>query len=104
MNGQTNVYAIFVEVKPEAGSELNFAKYDGAFVRCYVPATDEMNATRILYRDLADRRIRLVNVEWCVDHDSAEWENPQDTGQDEAVEIARRSGNIVYGDFQTWGP
>ena len=100
---QTRVYAIFVEVIPGEGCELDAREHAGAFVRCYLPAADEMNATRILTTDLTHRRFRLVNIEWCVDHDATDWENPENEAQESCVLNARRSGSVVYSEFHTFG-
>lgn len=97
-----HVFAIFAEVAPKDGCELDNAQFAGAFVKCYVSATDEMNATRLLHDDLTNRRFRLVNIEWCVDHDSTEWENPNGVEQDHAVTRARETGDVVFGDFHAW--
>ena len=98
-----SVFAIFVEVQPEAGCDIDARECAGAFVRCYVPASDEMNATRTLYEDLNQRCFRLVNIEWCVDHDSTDWENPENGEQNSCVSSARATGAVVYGDFHTFG-
>ena len=99
--GMNHVFAIFVEITPEDGGELDKAGFGGPFGTCYVLATDEMNATRILFDDLTKRRLHLVNINWCVDHDSTDWETPIGVTQDRSVARARETGDVIYDTFHS---
>ena len=74
----------------------------GAVVRCYVPAGDEDTALDLL-RSAFDRDLlKLDKVEWCVNFESTEWENPDNEEALKCVRQAEKSGEVVYGETHGW--
>ena len=100
---KTPVYCALIEIQPLEGCELDPIENAGAAVRCYIPAHDATSAIKFLVAELIGMKMRLVETEWCVDHDETEWDNPKDEEGDACVQKARDSGDIVFDTFHTWG-
>ena len=98
----SNVYVACIEVEPLNGCQLNPEEYAGAAVRCYVPAADKNRADELLRRTLKGDRMKLVEVEFFVDIDSVEWENPDSEVARRLSNEAKETGLLVYGEFRAW--
>jgi len=103
MRSYPTIFSALVEVKPLPGCELDCEMIAGAFVRCHVPATDSDSAISRLTIDLAEQHFRLIHVEYCVDHDSVKWENPDDEEEMGLVAESRENSCVTYGAFHMWG-
>ena len=77
------------------GQTIDPAISDGRHVYSYVGAADERRAVERLELDLTHRGLRLVNLQWCVDQDGLERDEPPEPTAAEAERQAR-SGQIVY--------
>ena len=99
----TPVYCSLIEIQPLDDCELNPAEIAGAAVRCYIPAASEELAIQLLKTKLRDMKMRIVEMEWCVDYDNTEWENSDNDDEYEFVAYARDTGDVVFGSFHTWG-
>src|SRR5687767_10130348 len=97
------VFVAFLEVRPCAGSVLDPGEVAGAFVRCYVVALDTRSALRRVRAALVEDRFKIMSVEWCVDDGAVTWEEPHSPAALKAIRQARRTGEVVYGRFDTWG-
>lgn len=97
------VFVALLELAPEAGCEFDAAEIAGAAVRCYVAAPDDDSAMMKVIADLGERCFRLVDVEWCVDHDTTEWDKPNDAQSESSATLARETGEVIYDTFHTWG-
>ena len=103
-NSTLAIYVSLVEVTPLDGCQLSPDKYGGATVRCYVAARTQEIAMERIAEVLWDNLFHLVNVEWCVDEASVEWESPNDAKAVTLTSEARTSKNVVFGEFHTWPP
>lgn len=99
----TTVYCCLIEIQPLDGCELDPSETAGAAVRCYIPAADIDNAIECLKIELREMKIKLVEIEWCVDYNHTEWENSTNEDEENYVVEARDSGKIVFDSFHTWG-
>ena len=45
----------------------------------------------------------MVQVEWCVDSDEVEWENPESAVADAHIAEARERNMPVLSEFHFWG-
>ena len=97
------VFVALLELAPEADCEFDPAEIAGAAVRCYVAAPDDDSAMKKVIVDLGERHFHLVDVEWCVDHDTTEWDRPNDDQSESFATAARETGNVIYDTFHTWG-
>ena len=98
------LFVALIEVRPTSACEfLDVSEVAGAFVRCYVPASDEASARLMLQRQLAQDGLQHVDESWFVRDDEVEWENPDDPTADEMGAEAMTSQQVVYGEFETWG-
>lgn len=102
MNKKLKNYVAFVEVKPLQKCEIYSPEIVGAYVRCYIADKNEDAAIKRIKKALSEDFFEIVNVEWCVDYDSTEWENPDSDEGDELVKEAQKTGNVIYGEFHVW--
>ena len=72
-----SMYVALVEVVPVEPDALGEGAV-GGMVRCYTPAGDETEALERIEAELIEAGVRLVDVEWCVNDDEVEWENPDE--------------------------
>jgi len=98
------VFVALVEVAPLAGCQLDPADFGGAFVRCYVMAETETDAMERIEVALEEDRFGLIDVEWCVDAASVEWETPDEPTATAMIFEARTSNAVIFGEFHTWPP
>jgi len=98
------VYVSFVEVTPLDGCQISPVECGGAAVRCYVEAETEEIAIQRIEHALQEGLFRLVNIEWCLDEASVEWESPNDATAATLTLEARMSKDVVFGEFHTWPP
>ena len=98
-----HVFVALIEVRPLDGCELDPSEYEGAAVRCYIPATNENIARALLSKTLKRDRFELVEEEFFVREDKVEWENPESPAAKRATAEAITSGFVVYSEFHAWG-
>lgn len=96
------IYVSCIEIKPLEGCQLDPREYIGAAVRCYIPARNEGEANEVLLRALKDDRMELVEIEFLVEIDSVEWENPENDIAIQLSNEAKESGYLIYGEFRAW--
>lgn len=97
-----SVYVGVLEVKPLSGCQLDPCEYTGAAVRVYVPAVDELSAKNLLMDSLCENHFELIEIEFFVNKDDVEWENPDDPIAQELSEEALELNEVVYGEFNAW--
>ena len=97
------VFCALIEIKPLDGCDLHPSKIAGATVRCYIPAENANHAIGLLEATLDEMKMKLLETEWCVDHDATEWENADCDTADSLVSDARNTGRIHFDTFHTWG-
>jgi hypothetical protein len=102
VESMNRVFVALVEVMPLDGCRLAPRDYGGAAVRCHVAAETEEDAIGRITAALQENRFQLVGVEWCVDEAAVEWEKPHDATGAALISEARRSKNVVFGEFHTW--
>ena len=98
-----SVFVALVEIRPTDGCALNPADVAGGMVRCYVSATTAAKAENRVRESLTQDLFSVVEVEWCVDDATTDWEKPDNTEGEAYADEARQSGDVVYGEFHTWG-
>lgn len=103
MSSERDVYVALVEVTPLEGCQLDPSHFAGAAVRCYVVAESEATAVDRVRGALADDDFQVSGVEWCVGFTSVDWEKPDDATAAGLVNEAVETGEVVYGEFHTWG-
>lgn len=97
-----HIFIALIEVRPLEGCEIDPTKYDGAAVRCYIPAPDETSA-RTLLRDTLDQdSFQLIEEEFFVRNDLVEWEHPGNEDAKTAMAEASKTGRVVYSEFRAW--
>lgn len=106
MGAESNapVYIALIEVAPLEGCFLDPKVYAGASVRCYVAEDSEEHAIDSIIAALDEMRLRLVDIEWCVDEAAVEWENPNDQTGLAFVSEAGPSKDVIFGEFHAWPP
>lgn len=97
-----DVYVGLIEVKPLAGCELNPLEFIGAAVRVYIPAVSQENAQALLQDSLRENYFALIEVEFLVEENSVEWENPDDPIAKFLAEEALKYNDVIYGEFRAW--
>ncbi len=97
-----SIFCALIEIQPLAGCELDPSQTAGAAVRCYIPAANPRDAISLLEATLIQMKFKLIETEWCLDHDATDWENPACKESDELVSEARSTGTVVFGTFHTW--
>jgi hypothetical protein len=97
-----HIFVALIEVRPLEGCEIDPTEYDGAAVRCYIPAVDEISARALLSDTLSDDRFELVEEEFFVRHDLMEWQHPDSADAAKAVAEATDTGFVVYSEFRAW--
>lgn len=96
------VFCALIEIQPLKDCELDPKEIAGAVVRCYIPAKDAKTAKKELQGELKVMKMNLVEVDWCVDYDQTEWENPNEIDEDDFVKEARETKTVIFGTFHTW--
>ena len=73
------VFFALAEMKPVAGCEIvDPQDTAGAVIRCFMVAANARSAESRMRSTLAADHFQVVNVEFCVDYDETDWENPED--------------------------
>lgn len=101
-SASSKVYVLLLEVSPLPGCSIDPAEFGGAAVRCYVEAASNDDAITRVRESLADNLFQLVEIEWCVDENSTQWENPDDETASELIAEARSCNEVVFGEFHVW--
>jgi hypothetical protein len=96
------VYVALIEVRPLVGCQIDPEEYEGAAVRCYIPAASEAEARVLLDESLEAHYLELKEVEFFVNQAAVEWEKPEDSKSEELSGEALASGEVVYGEFYAW--
>ena len=99
----TAVFCALIEVKLLDGCEFDLRDNAGAAVRCYIPAASAELAMKMLSDELRHMKMDLVETEWCVDYENTDWDKPADPAELELVAESRRTRDILFGVFHTWG-
>ena len=98
-----SIFIALVELRPLNGCELNEPDIAGAAVRCYVAEKGRAEAIRRLEQSFTERRFELIEMEWCVNEAEVIWEHPDDATAQDMIANARKTGDVVYGEFHVWG-
>ena len=102
-NENKNVYVAYVELTPRKGCQLDPTEICGAFVRLYMPADSNQIAIRAIRSWAQDNYFDLVEIEWCVNKDEVEWENPDDKTANKLAQKALITGRTIASEFHMWG-
>ncbi len=97
------IFVTLVEVRPLPGCEIDPEEYNGASVRCYIPAQNEAEARSLFKSTLDEGFFELMDEEFFVQEDLVKWENPESEEADKAMAEARSSGEVIFSDFVGWG-
>jgi hypothetical protein len=97
-----HIFVALIEVRPLDGCEIDPTEYDGAAVRCYIPAADEISARTLLMNTLVQDRFQLVEEEFFVRNDLVEWEHSENKDAGTAIAEASKTGLVVYSEFRAW--
>jgi len=98
-----SIFIALVEIRPQTGCDLDPDKVNGAYTRCYVRAASRNQALQRVRAALQADHFEVVEIEWCVDSEATDWENPDDPTSGEMIAQARDIGEVVYGEFHSWG-
>ena len=72
-----SVFVMLTELRPLVGCELvDPGDIAGVAVRFYISASSSSRAKQKLRRWIDECHFALVEMEWCVNEDEVEWENP----------------------------
>ncbi|PQO47725.1 hypothetical protein [Blastopirellula marina] len=98
-----STYFLMVELKPTADSAFNPEEVSGIFTHCFAPTGDFYEAVKMCEAAVAEQKLELVNIEWCILFDTFDW-----TPEDQAVhsklrQKSIRTGEVCFGDMITWG-
>jgi hypothetical protein len=72
-------------------------------VRAYVQSATAEGAESLVRSAIAADGMTVVEVEWCVDDNETDWENPNDGDAMAHVAAARLTVDVIYGEFYAWG-
>lgn len=97
------VFVSVIEVRPLEGCELDPVEFNGACVRVYIPATNESEARSALDDALRAHHFELIEMDFIVQENLVDWENPRDALANECMEEVRKSNAVVFSDFRAWG-
>jgi hypothetical protein len=97
------IHVALIEVEPLPGCTLCAPDVEGGFARCYVPATSPAAAEKAARAWLAKEHLHVVDVEWCVSYEDAEWENPTSEEAQKCAREAKKTGEVVIGRLDVWG-
>lgn len=89
------IFAVFIDVIPKQSEHSAGESTAECSVLCYAPGLDEDDALRRLESDLANRNLRLTNVQWVYDHGPFP---SADIADDGYLRKARRTDRVVYDD------
>ena len=92
-----------IEVRPLEGCQISSEEYAGAAVRCYIHAPSREEAMKRMNEVLAEECMELVEIDFFVDQDAVEWENPDDPTAIRLSEEAKATGDVIFGEFLAWG-
>jgi hypothetical protein len=100
----TPVFVALARVTPQ-GPEgaLDPETVAGAMVRAYVQSATAEGAESLVRSAIAADGMTVVEVEWCVDDNETDWENPNDGDAMAHVAAARLTVDVIYGEFYAWG-
>jgi hypothetical protein len=99
-----DIYEVFIEVCPLAEcSVISGNDVSGAFVSCFVAATDLEASIAAMKIRLADDKLQLLDLQSVARVNSDEWVPYDDNypTREELYEIARR-GDVAYGPFNCY--
>lgn len=99
----TSIFITLIDVRPLAGCKIDPDEFNGASVRCYIPATHETEARSLLAKTLESCCFELMEEEFFVQEDLVEWENPNNEDGRRCSLQARSDGNVVFSEFNGWG-
>jgi len=71
-------------------------------IRCYGVAKDSAVAEQEMRTALELDALAVVAIEWCVENDATEWENPDDPDAAACILSAKESRGVVYSEFHSW--
>ena len=97
------VFVSVIEVRPLEGCELDPVEFNGACVRVYIAAANESEARSTLDDALREHHFELMGMDFIVQENLVEWENPHDALANESIAGARESKGMVFSDFRAWG-
>ena len=97
------VFVSVIEVRPLGCCELDPVEFNGACVRVYIPAANESEARSALDDALRAYHFELIEMDFIVQENLVEWENPHDALANESIAGARESKGMVFSDFRAWG-
>ena len=96
------VFVAVIVISPLPGCEVDSEIYAGASVRAYIPAVSKKDALILLAKVLADIKFELIEVDFIVQEDLAEWANPDSSEAGQSILEARESNEVVFSTFHTW--
>lgn len=92
------VWIVYVELEPCE------AYRNGAFVECYVDASEIREAISIAIEALEDSNFEVAHVSKCIEFEEDEWDDENDP--DNEVRLlaaqAQQSDDVLTGPFQAW--
>jgi len=97
------VFVSVIEVKPLAGCQLDPSEFAGAAVRVYIPGEDGITAMEKLLAVLKEEKFALIGMEFFVEKNSTDWENPDDEDGEALIAEALESEDVIFGEFGAWG-
>ncbi|EAQ80526.1 hypothetical protein [Blastopirellula marina] len=100
---EPSTYFLMVELKPTADSAFNPAEVSGIFTHCFVPTGNFYEAVKLFEASIAEQKLELVNIEWCILFDTFDW-TPEDIAVHAPLrEKAISKSEVCFGDMITWG-
>jgi len=99
----TSIFITLIDVRPLVGCELDPKEFNGASVRCYIPASNQIEARNLLSKTLDSYCFELMEEEFFVQEDLVEWENPDSKEAQSCSSRAKDTGNVIFSEFEGWG-
>ncbi|WP_367871806.1 hypothetical protein [Luteolibacter sp. Populi] len=96
------MFAGAIHIKPLAGCQIDPERFVGAAVRCYIPARDEEEAMDMLLDSLQENFMQLTKIDFLVDDDEVEWENPESEEAALLIREAKANERVEFGEFYAW--
>ncbi len=96
------IFVFLVEIVFFKESIIDSQIFEGAFVKCFLPSRSIQSAFTALYKKMKIDNFGLIDIHYFYNTDTSDWGNPDDEEELRIISEARNSGEIAYGEFDSW--